>query len=56
MNYVQKFASIGRNAIKKVGKVLSMSDAEILRIIRELWLKYIPAPKVGHEGKVEEKE
>jgi hypothetical protein len=53
MNFVQKLASTGRNA---VGNVLNMSDAEILRIIRELWLKYVPAPEVGYEGKVEEKE
>jgi len=33
-----------------------MSEEEILERLKWLWEKYIPAPEVGHEGKVEEKE
>jgi hypothetical protein len=33
-----------------------MTNEDVKQFIEFLWEKYISAPEVGHEGKVEEKE
>lgn len=32
---------------------MTKEDEAILKRIEDLWIKYIPAPKIGHDGKGE---